>query len=92
MQLPYGYVLEGEGNISLDENKCEIVRQIYKSYLSGLSLNGLSKMLAERNTVSPMGNERWTPAMLDKLLFNKKYIAVVGMKLYFAIQFEKEHR
>jgi len=92
MKLPYGFMLDGQGNIALDENKCEIVRQIYKSYLAGLSLASLSEMLAEKNIPSPRGKEKWTPAMLDKLLFNKKYIAVVGMEQYFAAQFEKDRR
>ena len=49
-------------------------------------------MLVIKNIASPMGKEKWTPVMLDKLLFNKKYIAIVGMELYFATQFEKDLR
>jgi hypothetical protein len=30
--------------------------------------------------------------MLDKLLFNRKYAAIVGMDQYFAAQFEKDRR
>jgi len=46
-------------------------------------------MLVERNIASPSGKEKWTPAILDKLLLNKKYIAVEGMELYFAARFKR---
>jgi len=68
------------------------IRLIYESYLSGQSLSGLSKMLAEKSILSPAGKETWSNAALDKLLSNKKYIPIVGMEKYFAVQFEKDHR
>ena len=92
MKLPYGYTIDNQGSIALDDQRSEIVRLIYQSYLSGLSLAGLSSMLFEKNIPSPTGKKRWTPAMLDKLLFNKKYIAVVGMEQYFSVQFERDKR
>ena len=92
MKLPYGYMIDREANIALDENKCETIRMIFGSYLSGLSLARLSEMLEEKKIASPTGKARWTPAMLSKLLFNRKYIAVVGMEQYFAAQFEKDRR
>jgi hypothetical protein len=57
-----------------------------------MSLAGLSGMLSEKNISSPTGKAKWTPAMLDKLIFNRKYVAVVGMEQYFAAQFEKDRR
>lgn len=49
-------------------------------------------MLFTKGIPSPTGNPKWTRAAVDKLLANKKYIPIIGMKTYLDAQFEKEHR
>lgn len=49
-------------------------------------------MLFAKDISSPTGNPKWTRAAVDKLLVNKKYIPIVGMKVYLDAQFEKDHR
>jgi predicted amidophosphoribosyltransferase len=92
MRLPYGIKIDEAGNIALNEYEAEVVCLIFDSYLSGQSLSSLRKMLAEKNIQSPTGNASWSNATLDKLLFNRKYLPIVGMEKYFAVQFEKDHR
>jgi hypothetical protein len=92
MKLPYGFMLDQYGNIALDKQKCNIVQLIYKTYFSGMSLAGLTKMLAEKHIPSPTGKEKWTPVMLDKLLSNRKYVAVLGMEQYLIAQDERHRR
>ena len=92
MKLPYGYTVDENGNITLNEYEGGVVRLIYDSYLSGLSLVKISKMLAEKNISSPTGKERWSIAALDKMFSNKKYYPIVGMEKYFAVRFEKNRR
>ena len=92
MRLPYGYTVDENGNIALNEYEVGVVHLIYDSYLSGLSLIKLSGMLAEKNIYSPTLKERWSVATLDKMLSNKKYYPVVGMEKYVAVQFEKDRR
>ncbi len=91
MKLPYGYVLDGE-KIAIHEERADTVRSIFEYYLAGASLGKIVDMLFVKGVSSPTGKSKWTRAAVDKLLANKKYIPIVGMKVYLDTQFEKDHR
>jgi hypothetical protein len=91
MKLPYGYVLAGE-EIVVHEEKADIVRSIFEYYLDGASLGKIVDMLFTKGIPSPTENLKWTRAAVDKLLGNKKYIPIVGVKIYMDAQFEKTRR
>ena len=91
MKLPYGYVLVGE-KITVHKEKANAVRSIFEYYLAGVSLGKIVDMLFTKGIPSPTGNSKWTRAAVDKLLANKKYIPIVGIKIYLEAQFEKDLR
>lgn len=91
MKLPYGYVLIG-GEIVVHEEKADVIRGIFDNYLAGASLGKIVDLLFKRGVVSPTGKAKWTRAAVDKLLANKKYIPLVGIKVYMNAQFEKAQR
>ena len=91
MKLPYGYVLVGE-EITIHEGKADVIRSIFECYLAGASLGKIVDMLFAKDISSPTGNPKWTRAAVDKLLANKRYIPIVGVKVYLDAQFEKNHR
>lgn len=47
MKLPYGYVLIGE-EISVHEEKVDVVRSIFRYYLAGASLGKIVDMFLQR--------------------------------------------
>ena len=91
MKLPYGYVLVGE-EVAIHEENANVVRSIFEYYLAGASLGKIVDMLFAKGVPSPTGNSKWTRAAVDKLLANKKYIPIVGIKAYMDVQFEKDRR
>ena len=91
MKLPYGYVLVGE-EVAIHEENANVVRSIFEYYLAGASLGKIVDMLFVKGVSSPTGKSKWTRAAVDKLLANKKYIPIIGMKVYLDTQFEKDHR
>ena len=91
MKLPYGYILLGD-EVAIHEENANVVRNIFEHYLAGASLGKIVDMLFAKGVLSPTGNPKWTKAAVDKLLANKKYIPIVGMKIYLDTQFEKGHR
>ena len=91
MKLPYGYALNGE-EIVIHEERADIVRSIFGYYLAGASLGKIVDMLFAKGVLSTTGNSKWTRAAVDKLLENKKYIPIVGVKAYMDVQFEKNRR
>ena len=91
MKLPYGYAWTGE-EIVVNEEKADVVRSIFAYYLAGASLGKIVDMLLAKRIPSPTEKPNWTRAAVDKLLANKKYIPIVGMKVYLDAQFEKSRR
>lgn len=91
MKLPYGYVLAGE-EIGVHEGKADVVRSIFEYYLAGASLGKIVGILFAKDIPSPTGSLKWTRAAVDKLLANKKYVPIVGVKAYLDAQFEKNRR
>ena len=91
MKLPYGYVLFG-GKVVVHAEKADVIRSIFEYYLAGASLGKIVDMLFAKGIPSPTGNLQWTKAAVDKLLANKKYVPIVGVKVYLDAQFEKERR
>lgn len=68
------------------------VNIIFDDYLAGASLGKIVDLLFKKGVVSPTGKVKWTRAAVDKLLANKKYIPLVGIKIYMDTQFEKARR
>lgn len=91
MRIPYGYKLV-DGEISMDDEKAEVVSSIFAYYLAGASLGKVVDMLFEKKIPSPTGRPKWTRAAVDKLLANAKYIPMVGLTTYLDVQFEKDGR
>ena len=91
MKLPYGYVLSDK-EIVIHEEKASVVHSIFEYYLAGASLGKIVDMLFAKGIPSPTGNPKWTRAAVDKLLANKKYIPILGVKVYLDAQFEKDRR
>ena len=91
MKIPYGYVLVGE-RIAIHEERADVVRSIFEYYLAGASLGKIVDMLFAKGILSPTGKTKWTRAAVDKLLTNKKYIPLVGVRVYMDAQFERAKR
>ena len=91
MKLPYGYVLI-EGEIAVHEEKENVVCSIFDAYLAGASLGKIVDMLFAKGILSPTGKTKWTRTAVDKLLTNKKYIPLVGVRVYMDTQFERAQR
>lgn len=79
MKLPYGYVLI-DGEITVQEEKADVVRSIFGAYLAGASLGKIVDLLAQREIVSPTGKAKWTRAAVDKLLANKSISPWLGLR------------
>ena len=76
----------------MNEEKADVVGSIFEYYLAGASLGKIVDMLFVKGILSPTGNPKWTRAAVDKLLSNKKYVPIVGVKVYLDAQFEKNRR
>lgn len=93
MPLPYGFMQVPDSRIIVDPEKANIVRTIYRQYLSGMSLGRIADFLFEQQVPSPKGKSRWTQPVLSNVLSNQKYIGyIVSFDDFFLTQGEKGRR
>ena len=69
----YGYKKTKDRVLVIDHPKAKIVREIFDLYLSGASINGIKKILEERQIPSPTGKKIWPVRTIDMMLSNEKY-------------------
>lgn len=68
-----GYDRGADGELVINPQEAELVREIYRLFLSGMSPYSIAKRLTERGTPSPGGKERWYKATITSILSNEKY-------------------
>ena len=69
----FGYKKNDEEYLVPDEKQAPIVKRIYELYLSGKSIIGIIKTLAEEKIPSPTGRETWSKKTITTILTNAKY-------------------
>ncbi|WP_347490705.1 recombinase family protein [Desulfoscipio sp. XC116] len=93
MKIPYGFAVDNDGKVTIDQAQAQVIQMIFREYLNGNSLGGLARMLESRGIPSPSGNKCWGRAAIDKLLSSSKYVPlIISLELYTAVQFEKAAR
>ena len=92
MRIPYGFVLISGGTLRVNEYEANIVSMIFEFYMAGASLGKVVDMLHAKQIPSPTGKAKWTRAAVDHLLSNGKYVAIIGLKKFLDVQFEKAAR
>lgn len=92
MRIPYGFTLTNSGGLETNKSEAENVALIFNFYMAGASLGKVADMLFSKQIPSPTGKAKWTRAAVDHLLSNGKYVAIIGLKKFLDVQFEKAAR
>ncbi|QWQ38637.1 recombinase family protein [Gemella sp. zg-570] len=75
--IPYSRVLgfeKGkEGNILVNHEQAEIVRQIFGLFLQGMTPHSIAVYLTKKEIKSPGGKDRWNQGTIRRMLSNEKY-------------------
>ena len=69
-----GYDKDEDGNLVINPEEAEVVRRIYREYLSGKSYYQIGQELSADGIRTAAGNDYWLPSTLKKILSNEKYI------------------
>ena len=92
MRIPYTFRMTSTGALEITEKEADVIYMIFDYYLAGASLGKVVDLLYAKQISSPTGKEKWTQAAVDHLLSNSKYIAILCLKCYMSVQFEKAAR
>lgn len=68
-----GYDRGEDGNLVVNHKEAEIVRDIYRLFLSGLTPYAIATILTERGVLSPGGKTKWCQGTVQNILTNEKY-------------------
>ena len=92
MRIPYGFILASDGVLNINKDEADVISMIFDFYIAGASLGKIVNMLCAKQIPSPNGKPKWTRASVDHLLSNGKYVAIIGLKKFLDVQFEKAAR
>ena len=86
-QIPIGYRIEN-GKAVIDENEAELIRSVFRYYLEGMSLNGISEKTGIGNSHGGIS------AILTKRCYlgDRFYPAIVDAETFSRATEEKERR
>ena len=71
-RVPYGYRKDQKGDLVIDEEKADVIRRIFRLYLSGCGARRIAKHLNEELIPSPTGI-KWGNVTILKILAQEKY-------------------
>lgn len=91
VSIPYGQFLGyRKGSDGLPEivpEEAEIVRDIYRMFIEGMSTNAIAKRLTDNGVPTPSGKSKWQRQTIDSILANEKYKGSALLQKKFTIDF-----
>ncbi|MFB0920082.1 MAG: recombinase family protein [Oscillospiraceae bacterium] len=72
-RIPYGYQIQN-GAITLHSEETEIVRRIYRDYVSGKSYKAIADMLTAEGVRYMPEKPQWNKNMVARILLNESYM------------------
>lgn len=73
----YGYAVDADGELVINEAGANVVRWIFARYLAGDSFGKIAAGLEKQGILSPTGKAKWNREAISKLLSNEKYTGSV---------------
>lgn len=75
------------GEMVVNQKEAEVIRMIYRLYLSGLSYYSIAKELMNQNIPAPSGGKKWHASTIGSILRNEKYKGDLHLQKGFVVDF-----
>lgn len=79
----YAFERGADNNIRIIPKQAEVVRQIYRQFLSGMSLRMIKQELEADHIPNAAGGSTWTTTAIRSILTNEKYCGDVLLQKTF---------
>ena len=76
-----------DGELVVNEQQAEVVRNIFDWYLQGMSLGQIKRRLEENQIKTASGKSVWSKSVIQEMLCNEKYMGDCMLQKYFAEDF-----
>ena len=91
VSLPYksflGYRKGPDGLPEIVPEEAEVVREIYKLFIQGKTVNWIATHLTSKAIPTPRGKERWQTSTIESILTNEKYKGSAVLQKKFTVDF-----
>lgn len=91
VSLPYksflGYCKGPDGLPEIVPEEAEIVREIYKLFIQGKTVNWIATHLTGKGIPTPRGKEKWQTSTIESILTNEKYKGSAVLQKKFTVDF-----
>ena len=91
VSLPYkaflGYRKGAGGLPEIVPEEAEIVRDIYRLFISGRTVNFIANRLTEQGIPTPRGKQKWHSSTVESILTNEKYKGAALLQKKFTVDF-----
>lgn len=91
VSLPYksflGYRKGPDGLPEIVPEEAEIVREIYKLFVQGKTVNWIATHLTSKGIPTPRGKEKWQTSTIESILTNEKYKGSALLQKKFTVDF-----
>ena len=88
-----GYDRGNDGNLVVNREQAEVVKLIYRLYLSGLSFISVARELTRRGIPTPTGKQKWNQTTVRSILTNEKYKGDALLQKQYTVDFlEKKYK
>ncbi len=82
-----GYTKDEDKKIVIVPEEAEIVRRIYREFISGKTYNEIARGLEKDNIISPGGVEKWHSSTISSILTNEKYKGDAILQKTYSVDF-----
>lgn len=69
-----GYTKDDDGHLIIDPEQAEVVKRIYREYLSGMSFLKIKRSLEANGILNGAGRAKWNESNIKQIFTNEKYI------------------
>ena len=91
VSLPYktflGYKKGEDGLPEIVEKEADLVRRIYRMFLSGINQSSIAKTLIKEKIPTPGGKTHWQYSTIDSILRNEKYKGSALLQKRYTVDF-----
>lgn len=89
--MPYGqflgYKKGADGKPEIVPEEAELVRRIYREFLSGMAASRIAKNLTKEGVPTPGGREKWQISVIESILSNEKHKGDARLQKKFTVDF-----
>ena len=82
-----GYRKGPDGLPEIVPEEAEIVREIYKLFVQGKTVNWIATHLTSKGIPTPRGKEKWQTSTIESILTNEKYKGSAVLQKKFTVDF-----